>query len=96
MSWELVLKHCAAVKMTAAQARVSLELLEAQVAGLEALARQQQQPRATIERPASCQAFKDEDCARVCDDAAIELGGMGGGPRSIMCRGCGETLPAIG
>jgi hypothetical protein len=47
------------------------------------------QPTARIERPETCTGYKAEDCARLSDEAAIEMGGMGGGPVTIMCRGCG-------
>lgn len=49
-------------------------------------------PTATIELPAVCRGYKSEDCARRGDEGAIEMGGMGGGPVTIMCRGCGEQI----
>lgn len=90
MSWDLVLRHCATLK-------AATDLLASQIDALAAYAAQEQRkaetPRATVDRPETCRLHKAEDCARLCDDAAIELGGMGDGPRAFMCRGCGETIP---
>lgn len=67
-----------------------LEVLKAMVQGVRhTLARPTAREQ---ERPASCVGYKPEDCARVSDDAALELGGMGGGVVTMMCRGCGEQM----
>lgn len=94
MSWDLVLRHCAAIRATVTQTRVSLELQESQLAGLEAYAKQQHArdtaPTARIEVPATCAGQKAEDCGRLNAEAAVDVGGMGGGDTKIMCRGCGR------
>lgn len=89
VSWDLVVRHCAALK-------AALALQATQVDALMAYAETQQAkepPRAVIQIPATCKTYKGEDCARRSDEAALELGGMGNSPRAVMCRGCGETLP---
>jgi len=67
-----------------------IEVLQAMVAAIRKTAAQSEQPTARVERPATCIGHKTEDCARLSDEAAIEMGGMGGGPVTMMCRGCGE------
>jgi hypothetical protein len=70
-----------------------LDAVEAQIEVLKvmvaAIRHTVSQPTARIERPETCTGYKAEDCARLSDEAAIEMGGMGGGPVTIMCRGCG-------
>lgn len=91
MSWDLVLRHCALIRASVDQTRVSCELISAQVAGLEAYAKQQAGVGRATEPPLpdTCQGETDAHCARRNSEAAIELGGMGTGPRTLMCRGCG-------
>jgi hypothetical protein len=91
MTWELVLRHCASIRASVDQTRVSCELISAQVAGLEAYATHQAGLGRATETPlpATCAGQTDEHCARRNADSVIELGGMGSGPRSYMCRGCG-------
>lgn len=95
MSWALVLRHCAAVRATLEQNRVSLELLSAQLAGLEAYAKAmdavEQRPTARVEQPPTCEGIDPVDCARLNDEAVITFGGMTGAGRG--CRGCGQEVP---
>ena len=95
MSAELILRHCAAIRATLEQTRVSLELQSAQLAGLEAFVKavqeREQRSTARIELPGTCTGIEPVDCARLNDEAAITLGGMSGNGRG--CRGCGETVP---
>jgi hypothetical protein len=58
----------------------------------ESAHRHEQAPTARQDLPATCKGYKEEDCARRCDEGAIDLGGMGGSERSVMCRGCGKTI----
>jgi len=91
VSWDLVLRHCALIRAGLDQQRVALELLSTQLAGLEAVAKamaeREKKPSARIVRPATCEREKDEDCARLNEEAAHDIGGMGG--TRLMCRGCG-------
>jgi hypothetical protein len=92
VSWDLVIRHVAAAKATLTQIQISVELVHSQLSHLDALAKAEQgktQDRATILAPETCKAHKAEDCARVSEDAVIELGGMGGSEITLMCRGCG-------
>lgn len=92
MSWELVLRHCASIRASVDQTRVSCELISAQVAGLEAYAKHQDSLGRATEAPLpeSCKGETDEYCARRNPEAVIPLGGMGDGPKTFMCRGCGK------
>ena len=89
MSWDLVLKRCATIRVSLTQQQVGLELLASQLSGIESEARQQLQieelPRAEVVLPESCNAYSDNDCARRSEDGLIE-GREGWAP---MCRGCG-------
>ncbi len=94
MSWDLVLRHCAAIRATLDQTRVGLELQSAQLAGLEAFARhgherEQAAQATTIERPERCVEVVEEDCALCSEDARV--GGSLANHQSFMCRGCGAT-----
>jgi hypothetical protein len=92
VSWDLVIRHVAAAKATLTQIQISVELVQSQLSHLDALAKAEHgktQDRATILVPETCKAHKAEDCARVSEDAVIELGGMGGSEITLMCRGCG-------
>jgi hypothetical protein len=93
VSWDLVLRHCAALRATVDQTRVSLELQSAQLAGLEAyakaLAERERAPSARVARPATCDGYTEDDCARLNEDAAHVIGGLGGASDQVMCRGCG-------
>lgn len=42
--------------------------------------------------PPACAGVPEHLCARRCDDARVDVGGMGGGPARWVCRGCGEEL----
>jgi hypothetical protein len=92
VSWELALRHCAALRATLTQTRVSLELQDSQLIALEAFAKQQYAretaPKARIARPTTCEAYKPDDCARLDPEAAHDVGGMSGETK-LMCRGCG-------
>jgi len=91
VSWDLILRHCAAIAATIEQQRVQGELLASQVNGLAAYAKQmqtrEQQPTARIARPETCNGIEPKDCARLHDDAALHIGGMGG--HAGVCSGCG-------
>ena len=92
-NWELLLRHVAALKASVTQGQVGLELVQSQLKGLEAAIQAQATPdRAVIQIPDACLAYQEGDCARRCDDAVIEMGGMGGTDVTRMCRGCGETF----
>jgi hypothetical protein len=92
VNWELALRHCAAMRATLTQTRVSLELQDSQLAAFEAFAKQQYAretaPKAQIARPASCAEHKPDDCARWDPDATHDVGGMSEDTK-LMCRGCG-------
>ena len=83
VSWDLVLRHCGAI-------RAQVELLSVQVLALETYAKQQHarenQPKADIVLPATCNGYQVEDCARQCEEAVISNGRPDWPP---MCRGCG-------
>lgn len=89
MSWDLILRHCAAIRASVTQQQVGLELIASQLSGLEAYARHCQersnQSRAVIQLPESCAQYPSEDCARQNEEAMI-TGREGWAP---MCRGCG-------
>jgi hypothetical protein len=91
--WDLVLKHCALLRASVDQQRVAMELLSSQLAGLEAyakaLAERERAPSARIARPATCDGYTEDDCARLSEEAAHVIGGLGGAPDQVMCRGCG-------
>ena len=87
MTKDAILKQCILL-------RASLKMLEAQVDALEA-AIGVDVPTARVEVPQSCQGYKAEDCARQSDEGCIDLS-VFGSERTLMCRGCGETLPALG
>lgn len=40
--------------------------------------------------PPRCQQEPAETCANQSGEGRLEMGGMGGGPQTVMCRGCGE------
>ena len=86
-----MLRHCAAIAASIEQQRVQLELLASQVNGLTAYAKQmhdrEQTPKARIERPETCNGSDPKDCARLNDEAARHVGGLGG--TTVMCSGCG-------
>ena len=42
--------------------------------------------------PATCQGVPEHLCARQCDDALVNVGGMGGAVARWICRGCGEEV----
>lgn len=91
MSADLLLRHIASLEATVAQQQVGLELVGAQLAGLKAYVRQiTGADRAEIVVPETCRKYQSTDCARQCEEAVIELGGMGGSPTQLMCRGCGQ------
>ncbi len=90
MTPDLVLRHIGALKASVTQQQVGLELVLSQLSGLEAYVQQAMQPRARIERPERCQAHHESDCARLNEEAVLELGGMGGTSVTLMCRGCGR------
>ena len=46
----------------------------------------------TPELPASCQGVPEHLCARQCDEALVDVGGMGGAAARWICRGCGEEV----
>lgn len=90
MSWELALRHCAALKASVDQTRVSCELIAAQLVGFEAFCRQQVGPRASASPlPARCAAYQADLCGRQTPEAVIALGGMSTAAPQQMCRGCG-------
>lgn len=65
-----------------------VELLKVMIAGMRHTANA---PRAVEALPPQCQAEPAETCARKSADGQSEMGGIGGGPVTVMCRGCGET-----
>jgi hypothetical protein len=93
MSWDLLLRHCAATRATIVQIRVSADLAENQVAAMETFARQQldraQVGHARIELPATCEGYPADDCGRQTPDAVIVSGRV---TEQRMCRGCALTL----
>ena len=81
MSWDLVLRHCGAI-------RAQVELLSVQVLALESYAQQQQgRSTARVELPATCAGISPDDCARLNEEAVISNGRPDWPP---MCRGCGR------
>ena len=78
--------------------RAHLEALAAQlrlaVAQVEMLQHHLAAPGRTQEPdlPARCQGVPESLCARQCDDARIDVGGMGGAAARWICRGCGEEV----
>jgi hypothetical protein len=44
------------------------------------------------DRPARCQGVPEHLCARQCDEARVDVGGMGGAAARWICRGCGEEV----
>jgi hypothetical protein len=91
VSWELALRHCAAIRASLTQQRVALELLESQVIGLEAYARQQHEresaPTARIELPDHCDGKTDDECALQNDEAWVKYGSLTS-PKARFCKGC--------
>lgn len=92
MSWDLVLRHCAAVRATLETIRVTSELASVQLAGLEAyaktLAERDEAPTATLALPERCSQYTEDDCAIRNDDARKSIGTMSE-PARVMCSGCG-------
>jgi hypothetical protein len=91
MSWDLVLRHCAAIRATLDQTRVSMELQSAQLAGLEAFAKaeyaRETAPTARLELPTRCTGLPEEKCALRSDEARISHATMVH-PNRWMCDGC--------
>jgi hypothetical protein len=79
-------------------AHAHLDAIEAQlrlaVAQVEMLRHHLTAPVVTHEPdvPARCQGVPESLCARQCDDARIDVGGMGGAAARWICRGCGEEV----
>ncbi len=90
MSWDLTLRHCAAIRATLEQSRVSLDLLSAQLAGLEAYAKAQAErearPTASVSQHEHC-AIHGDACALLSEDARIEHGSLAS-PNGFICKGC--------
>lgn len=90
MSWDLTLRHAAAIRATLEQSRVSLDLLSAQLAGLEAFVKAQQAreqaPTATVSQHEHC-AIHGEACALISEDAKIDNSSLEH-PSRFICKGC--------
>lgn len=76
-----------AAQLDALEAQV--ELLKVMIAGMRHTANAPRAVEAPL--PAKCQTEPAETCARKSDDGQSRMGEMGGGPVTVMCRGCGET-----
>jgi hypothetical protein len=88
VSWDLILRHCAAMRAGIEQTRASLELQSAQLAGLEAYARANQDTAtARQELPDHCNGIADEQCGLRSEDAWINHGSLST-PKARYCRGC--------
>lgn len=84
---DLLLRHCAAARATAAQLRLGVELLDGQVAGMEAFIRQQQTARAVVDLPDTCKNVPPDDCGRQHPQGLIETRMQGS-----MCAGCAQMF----
>jgi hypothetical protein len=86
MSEALILRHCAVMKATEEQIRVSLELLSSQRAGLEAYVRGLTPVRQSL--PEHCAGHREEDCGLRSEDAWIDRSSFTE-PNRKSCRACG-------
>ena len=88
MSWELVLRHCAAIDASIETARVQLDLTAAQVAGLKAYAKAGcAKDTATQSLPDHCTGIAENDCGLQSEDARVARTSLTH-PNAWYCRGC--------
>lgn len=87
MSWEITLAHCASLRATIDATRVSLELVSAQLAGLEAHVKAHAVPTAREELPAQCIGQPESQCALRHEEARIDNASLAH-PKAWICQGC--------
>lgn len=86
MSADLLLRHCAAIRASLEQTRVSVELIASQVAGLEAYIKAVTDvPTARLEQPVHCRGIA---ACGLIDDDAREARASFAHPRAWVCVGC--------
>ena len=77
--------------------RAHLDALDAQLrlaaAQIEALRHHLTAPIVVeAELPFRCSGVPEHLCAKQCDEARVDVGGMGGAAARWICRGCGEEV----